>query len=77
MYIEEWKYLPYPNKFMYELTKPVQKIDNFFFSPNTNRFYACNYWHGKTLCVSDLYDVEIEYILIAGGIRIFILGVVQ
>lgn len=30
-----------------------------------------------TLCVSDLYDVEIEYILIAGGIRIFILGVVQ
>lgn len=47
MYIEEWKYLPYPNKFMYELTKPVQKIDNFFFSPNTNRFYACNYWHGK------------------------------
>lgn len=30
-----------------------------------------------TLCVSDLYDVEIEYILVAGGIRIFILGVVQ
>lgn len=31
MEIRKYSYLPYPNKFMYELTKPVQKIDNFFF----------------------------------------------